>query len=242
LKERVTEMARELVGDKLIDVSVSIRYLRTEVQGGGPRNIKLPGFNHYIRPGKDKKANIVSAHTRLRQVLVMVSDTLQSEPEALEQEIRLMGKLDTSKGDLVKVIKVSPGGKSGNGEMEGKRNGSGGKKKKSLLSRLKKEEENEQRGLAMAQGALIEAQSTTYLIKARAAFFKGDLDRALDQILQSISQNPNNPQAYAMLGSLYYAVDWKSMALKYWEKSLTLDPNNREIEELVLQVKQNPAQ
>jgi cytochrome c-type biogenesis protein CcmH/NrfG len=92
----------------------------------------------------------------------------------------------------------------------------------------------------IAQGSLAEAQSTTFLIRARQAYFNGNYDRALDQILQSIAQNPNNPQAYAMLGSLYYAVDWKQLAVKYWEKSLTLDPENREIQELVAKVRSNP--
>ena len=55
--------------------------------------------------------------------------------------------------------------------------------------------------------------------------------------MQSISAQPDNPQAYAMLGSLYYAMNWKNLALKYWEKALAQDPANRELEQLVTQLR-----
>jgi tetratricopeptide (TPR) repeat protein len=88
-----------------------------------------------------------------------------------------------------------------------------------------------------SEDLLTEPQSTLYLINARAAYFKGDYNTALDQILQSIQAKPDNPQAYAMMGSLYYAMNWKSLALKYWEKSLALDMGNRELESLVTQLR-----
>ncbi len=40
-----------------------------------------------------------------------------------------------------------------------------------------------------------------------------------------------------MLGSLYYSVDWPQLAVKYWEKSLTLNPGNRELAELIGRVR-----
>lgn len=250
LKERVNRMAEELVGDKLVDVVVNIGYLRTDEKAEASR-VKLPGFNHYIRPGEGQ-GDIISAHTRLRQIVVMVKDSVSSEPEAIEQEIRVMGDFKSDQGDLVRVITVSGQvkGKGENGNAmaakEEKEDKAAGEEKDSddLAKRMAEEkarqaEEARGRGLGMmmAKASLEEAQSTMTLIKARQAFFRGDLDRALDQILQSIGQNPNNPQAYAMLGSLYYAVDWKNLAVKYWEKSLTLDPENTDLEDLINKVR-----
>ncbi|MCH7479294.1 MAG: hypothetical protein IIA14_14490, partial [SAR324 cluster bacterium] len=86
-------------------------------------------------------------------------------------------------------------------------------------------------------GVSREAESTAYLLRARAAFFQEDYSKALRQILRSIKVEPNNPQAYAMLGSLYYRMNWTNLALKYWDKSLTFDPDNREIEDLLEQIR-----
>ncbi|MEE8555360.1 MAG: hypothetical protein V3T00_05830 [bacterium] len=243
LKEQVTRMARDLVGDDLVDVVVHIAYLRTKERAGAAPRIKLPGFNHYITPAAGGSKEIVAGHTRIRQIVVMVSDAVDSQPQAIARELQLAGGFDTSKGDLLRVVTVAGSG-SGNAPLGGA--GELKRDTKALSARLQKERarqaeerETERLGKMLAQGSLNEAQSTTYLIRARAAFFNGDYNRALDQILQSISGNSNNPQAYAMLGSLYYAVDWKQLALKYWEKSLALDPNNGEIADLISQLRLN---
>jgi hypothetical protein len=249
LKERVTQLAQELVGDKLVDVTVSIGYLRTADASGGSRRIKLPGFNSFIQPGGQAGGQVVSGYTRLRQVLVTVSDTLESQPGALAEQIRERGGFDPGKGDLVRVVKLAakPGAPTA-GEARQPGEGESLEADAQALSerlrknkaRLAQQRQHDELGSVMAQDALAEAQSTTFLIRARAAFFNGDYNRALDQILQSLSQNPNNPQAYAMLGSLYFAVDWRNLALKYWEKSLELDPENPELQELVARVRLGP--
>jgi cytochrome c-type biogenesis protein CcmH/NrfG len=48
---------------------------------------------------------------------------------------------------------------------------------------------------------------------------------------------PRSAQAYAMLGSLYFTINWKNLAVKYWEMSLELDPDNNELEDLVAEIK-----
>jgi hypothetical protein len=246
LKEQVTRLAKDLVGDALVDVVVGVRYVRTDGTGG--QRIKLPGVNHYITPGPGGGANIVAGHVRVRQVLVMVSEKATGTPEALAQEIRQQGHFDPAQGDLVRVVKVAAGGQPVPAATAATKPEASLNDDTQQLSRRLKQERSKQDderasqelGKMMAQGSLAEAQSTTYLIRARQAFFNGDYDRALEQILQSISQNANNPQAYAMLGSLYYAVDWKQLALKYWEKSLTLDPDNRELRDLVAKLRSSP--
>ena len=245
LKEQVTRMARDLVGDALRDVVVSIRYIRTD--GATGKRIKLPGVNHFIMPSAAGGAggDIVSGHVRVRQVLVTVDSRAEPTPEALAQELRQQGHFDPTQGDLVRVIKVQGGA----GDAQAAPGDKELKDDAQQLSKRLKQEQDKQReertsqelGRMIAEASLSEAQSTTFLIRARQAYFNGDYDRALEQILRSIEQNPNNPQAYAMLGSLYYTVDWKQLALKYWEKSLTLDPDNPEIQELVFKLRSSPA-
>jgi len=248
LKEQVLRMAKDLVGDALVDVEVAVRYVRTD--GSPGERIKLPGVNHYITPGTGGAGGIVSGHVRLRQIVVVVADTLNIPLDAVARELRQQGRFDPSQGDLVRVIKVSERGRAAPADAaaEAKPPGNLDEDAKQLSKRLKDarnkqagDKESEALSKMMAQGSLAEAQATTFLIRARQAYFNGDYDRALDQILQSIAQNPNNPQAYAMLGSLYYSVDWKQLAVKYWEKSLTLDPDNREVRELVAKVRNSPT-
>jgi len=165
---------------------------------------------------------------------VMVRDTVTAKPAELAKAIREKGNFDPDKGDSVRVIRMGP-----RGPVDEPPDGMADDMHQ-LSQRLRQQKHADELGRMMAQGSLAEAQATTFLIRARQAFFAGNYDRALDQILQSIEQNPNNPQAYAMLGSLYYAVDWKQLALKYWEKSLTLDPDNQEIQELVAKLRSSP--
>jgi tetratricopeptide (TPR) repeat protein len=88
-----------------------------------------------------------------------------------------------------------------------------------------------------AGGPYSEPESTAHLLRARTAYFREDYNRALDHILKAIIIEPENSQAYAMLGSLYYTINWKNLALKYWEKSLEIDPENQEVDELVAELK-----
>jgi len=249
LKEQVSRMAKDLVGDALVGVEVAVRYVRTD--GGSSQRIKLPGVNHFIAPGTGGSGNIVSGHVRLRQILVVVADSINMPLDAIARELRQQGRFDPSQGDLVRVVKVSERSKAAPepaapaappAKPAGLEDDT-----QQLSQRLKDaknkqlgEKESQELGKIMAQGSLAEAQATTFLIRARQAYFNGDYDRALDQILQSIAQNSNNPQAYAMLGSLYYSVDWKQLAVKYWDKSLTLDPDNRELQDLVAKVRSSP--
>jgi len=252
LTEKVRGFASELVGKHLLDVQVQIRYVRTDPKGD--RRVKLPGFTGYIAPSGSKDTQVVPGHARLRQVLVMVSNELDSNPKSVEEEILAMGKFDPTQGDLVRVISLKPPAKKENGaEKSGKRNGNEKEDKKARhkdemwrdAEAVRAESPNEsrrgavrsERGQPTLADDLAEVESTTFLVRARKSYFKGDYDNALGQILQSIDQKPDNPQAFSMLGSLYYAMGWKSLAVKYWEKSLELDPDNRELTDLVVRIR-----
>jgi len=137
-----------------------------------------------------------------------------------------------AKGDLLKVITLSrsaavggPGrpGEPGTGEEEEEKNGRFEPKKRQKKKRV--------------GGPFNEPESTKYLLRARTAYFKEDYNRTLDHILKAIEVEPRSAQAYAMLGSLYFTINWKNLAVKYWEMALELDPDNSELEDLVAEVK-----
>ncbi len=241
LKVRVLELVKDLVGEDLIDVQVTVGYLQSKNLVSDSEKVKLPGFDRYVRPKKKKKAKLVTEYSRVRQILVLIKDSFPVEESAIAEELQATGEFDPDKGDRVRVVKTTWQAAKSDADGEGKSLAEDANRLSNRLRRVQARQAQERGGQAigqiMAQGTLSEAKSTSYLLKARSRYFNGDYRKALDQILLSINENPNNPQAYAMLGSLYYAVDWKYMAIKYWGKSLELDPENRELENLMEKVR-----
>ena len=248
LKERVTRLARDLLGEQLVDVIVQIGYVRTEKkqQRESPQRIKLPGFNRHIEITGEDNLEIVPDFIRLRQIFVLVSGDLPSNPKAIARELRSQGGFDPKKGDWLQVVVIPEGApqeepealQAGLPKREGE-GPPGTPGEPTEAARADNGSGKKPRGITAEEIAGIsrEAESTAYLLRARAAFFKEDYGKALRQILRSIKVEPNNPQAYAMLGSLYYRMNWTNLALKYWEKSLAFDPDNREIEDLLEQIR-----
>lgn len=216
LKEQMTRLATTMIGNNLIDVVANVAYARTGAQPQG--KLKLPGFNQYIDAGGKAGATIVPEFLRIRQVFVLVSKSVGSEAKSLERDLITQGELNPRRGDFLQVVVVDAAAGSGKTTGEG------------AAKRPRRPHE-------APQLPTNEPESTVHLLRARTAYFKGNYDRALSQILKAVEVEPNSPQAYAMLGSLYYTINWKTLALKYWEKSLSLDPENQEIETLVAQLR-----
>ena len=172
---------------------------------------------------------------RLRQMFVLVSGNLPSDPKAIARELRSQGGFDPKKGDWLQVVVIPEG--APREEPEALQAGPPGEPKEAAAAANGNGRKPGDVAAEEIAGMSREAESTAYLLRARAAFFKEDYGKALRQILKSIKVEPNNPQAYAMLGSLYYRMNWTNLALKYWEKSLTFDPDNREIEDLLEQIR-----
>lgn len=238
LRERVTRIAKDLAGDKVVDVIVHIGYVRQERAAAAPagERIKLPGLNNYIST-RAGAVEVTPEFIRLRQVLVVVSNEIADRAKSLEREIRAQAQLDPGRGDWVQVAPVAlPAGEAQPAAAKPKEK-EPPKAEPAKAEPAPAEVQRKTAAFKPGDDLLAEPQSTLYLINARAAYFKGDYNTALDQILQSIQAKPDNPQAYAMMGSLYYAMNWKSLALKYWEKSLALDMGNRELESLVTQLR-----
>ncbi len=69
-------------------------------------------------------------------------------------------------------------------------------------------------------------ETTRFLLRAREAYLQNDFDSAITAISDAIEVNPYSPQAYEMLGSIYYRLGWNGMALENWQRALKLDPAN----------------
>jgi tetratricopeptide (TPR) repeat protein len=236
LRDRISEIARSLVGNKLVDVVVHIGYVRetrAAAAAAGER-IKLPGLNNFVST-RAGQVEMTPEFIRLRQVLVVVSNEIADRAKAIERDIRSQANLDPSRGDWVQVAPVAAGEAPPAKPGEPKKPQAPAEEPKAEPAKLALQ--RAAKPFEPTDAIIREPQSTLFLINARAAYFKGDYNTALDQILQSIQAKPDNPQAYAMMGSLYYAMNWKSLALKYWEKSLALDVGNRELETLVTQLR-----
>ncbi len=236
LRDRISRIAKDLVGERVVSVVANVAYVRTDTPRGdaGAERIKLPGLNNYVSTKGDLQ--VTSEFLRLRQVVIVVSDELSGKTAALERDIRTQAEFDPAKGDRLEVVTVATAAQRGPVRAD-----SGAdfrpRTESSETPTLAKDRKTESAPVALDPEALKEPKSTGYLINARTAYFRGDYNSALDQIMQSINAKPDNPQAYAMLGSLYYAMNWKNLALKYWEKALAQDPGNRELEQLVTQLR-----
>ena len=234
LKERAARAARGLVGENLIDVVVHIGYVRLERrdQPQTQDRVKLPGFNNFIVSSGAQQPEIVSEFTRVRQVFVMVSENARIQPESLGNELGGQLGMDPAQGDTLRVIQVNAAGGPG-GE------GTPSEPKMPAMEPMPGEPKTAAKPPVkpLTPEELKEPKSTAHLMQARRRYFAGDYQGSLDEILQAITIDPDNAQAYGMLGSLYYAMNWKSLAVKYWQRSLELDPTNREIEDLVTKIR-----
>ncbi|MCZ6843006.1 MAG: hypothetical protein O7G32_09270 [SAR324 cluster bacterium] len=237
IKEEVTRNAKDLVGDNLVSVVVHVGYARTEPRdprGRSPNKIKLPGFNRFITSDAQNRIELKPEFVRMRQIFVIVSENIQGDLKAIEKELISLGDFERRKGDNLRVLTVS----GATAVEEGKRAQKEEKSQKEEKPKNGAKEEKPQNGKkTVLLPPISEPKSTVHLLRARTAYFNENYNRALDHILKAISVEPNNAQAYAMLGSLYFTINWKNLAIKYWEKSLEIDPENRELEDLVAEIK-----
>ena len=168
----------------------------------------------------------------MRQAFVIVSDAAKIQPESLLRELAAQAGMDPAQGDTLRVIPVAMASAAAREAAPGQTDLPGGFKLPEEPNALARSETK-----PLTPKELQEPQSTSYLMQARRSYFSGDYQGALDQILQAITVDPGNAQAYSMLGSLYFAMNWKNLAVKYWQRSLELDPSNREIEDLISQIR-----
>lgn len=85
----------------------------------------------------------------------------------------------------------------------------------------------------------IEPENGAYLDSLGWFFFKkGDLNRALSELLHAADLiNPPDPVVYEHIGDTYRSLGNSPQALTYWQKALSLDPQNQSIASKIDQAK-----
>ena len=83
---------------------------------------------------------------------------------------------------------------------------------------------------------VMKMETTRYLLKARTSYQQEDFDSAITAISDAIEVNPYSPQAYEMLGSIYYRLGWNGMAAENWQHALKLDPSNETLKKYISRV------
>ncbi|MGK5091046.1 hypothetical protein WDW89_03395 [Deltaproteobacteria bacterium TL4] len=215
--------------------------------------IKLPGFsNHVWVPTETKNVlGLVNQLQVFKTVFIVVNSALSSfEVEVLRQSLDAqVDELNLGSQDRMEIAYV-PSSSSQRSEMVSEEQPQTDETKKSEKTAQKDPQQkpteepvdplfsmpvplepvakagNTPDPESESRNQDAEFKSAKRLLEARQEFFKQDYSKALDKIQQAIEYNPRSAQAYAMLGSIYYRLKWKSLAAKHWKKSLELDPSN----------------
>lgn len=84
-------------------------------------------------------------------------------------------------------------------------------------------------GVRGPEGQFQDLMIAQWLQKAQQAMLDGDYNGALRQVDTVLQVDPDNIQAMAMKGSVYYALGNYELASETWEFVLSLDPTNKEV-------------
>jgi tetratricopeptide (TPR) repeat protein len=94
-------------------------------------------------------------------------------------------------------------------------------------------------GLMIKKALEIEPENGAYLDSLGWFYFKkGDYNRALSELLHAADLiNPPDPVVYEHIGDTYRSLSNTPQALSYWQKALTLDPQNQSLTSKIDQAK-----
>ncbi len=109
---------------------------------------------------------------------------------------------------------------------------------------LKKEEYGVRAFMEFAKALDIEPQNQEALLaRARARLEVpeplGSPELALEDLSRVIQQNPEQPEAYVLLGKAYLALNHSEKAKNSFQKALELDPENPEAQKGLAQIEEN---
>ena len=227
IQQEIEGHLKELLVEKYITSSVSTHYVIqtspvTKVHKKISK-IKLPGFtNHVWVPIEGEEiTGLVNRVGRYTTVFVIVSSPVSPfDLEVLRQKLdERVRDIDLSSKDKLRISYVPLAEPPG---MEKEKPPA----PEEPIAELKEESPPEEK---KSLDQKTELKSSKQLLVARNAYFKNDLNQALDNIQRAIELNPESAQGYAMLGSIYYRLKWNNLARKHWKKSLELEPNNPSI-------------
>ncbi len=233
LSQKVKEFLKLSLSERLIDVVVDTRYIVQLVpivkKSSQLQKIKLPGFENYVWTPAFKNHNLSFSYQtrpyRTYFILLNGPKTLVNYDLVQKRIVEIDPTTDWENRDLLRVINVSYETPESSPLQIAQQKQTQQEEipqiepKEAVPAPLSLEEQLEQ-----------EKQFSKHLLSARDEFFKDNLDAALDNLIEAIKFNPKSAQAYEMLGSVYYRLDWKEKALHYWGKSLELYPDNKTLQ------------
>ncbi|MGK0291215.1 MAG: hypothetical protein ACI86H_002682 [bacterium] len=249
LKIRLKKILHSFFKHRFIRVEVSSRYiLHTDPLSKDYftyRKIKLPGFESHIKaPNKAQALSFVSRTERYNTVFVILSKKIPKEKIPVFEDLlnQKLG-LDFGGNDILKLVAIKPKIQNVNffgdkkQKKDQKKNQKNGQNIETNLGQKKKLEKKKKK---LIPNPKLVAQSTKHLIKARQAYFRNDLNGALNEVIESINILPESPKNYEMLGSIYYRLNWKDLAIQSWEKALELNPKNVRLKNYLVKIKKLP--
>ncbi|MEE3121605.1 MAG: tetratricopeptide repeat protein, partial [SAR324 cluster bacterium] len=243
LEVKITEMMKEIMPQEFVDVTVSIKYFIETVPVSKNKKqikkVKLPGFeNHVWIPTKTKQiVGIVNQTRTYTTLFIVVSKPISPfNIEVLRQTLsEQLEQIDLLKDDVLKVVYIPHAASNLTGEEE--QDQLALLEAKGLIpKKVEEPEESAEEGIPKKKkkpekleediDLLMKMETTRYLLKAREAYQRDNYDSAITAISEAIDVNPFSPQAYEMLGSIYYRLGWNGMALENWQRALRLEPDN----------------
>lgn len=265
LKRKLRPVLIDVLKKKYVTLSVNLLYImeRTPIltKNSEIEQFNLPGFGNKAtlanKPGQI--SGFIERHVRYRFLILLVATPLspsveQSLTHLLQEKMGLeLGVRDTFRIEVIAPIKDL--NDNPNDFMEFKNSAFDDetaeerkdKEIDDLIDELDKDKIQKQKRMARLFPGIDkkpeeidprkEAESSKHLILSRQAFFKNDLNNALNEVITAININPFSSKSYEMLGSIYYRLKWKSLALNNWTKALALDPDNRKLNMFIDKVK-----
>lgn len=254
LEQQLDVILREQLPREYVGVTVSTKYTLQTIpiskRNKQITKVKLPGFenNVWVPTEKQRVVGIVNQIQTYTTVFVVVNQPISLfNVEVLRQVLsdRVEG-LNLRARDVLKVVYV-PTSKPSEARVEelGSASAEYAAEQAAEAERAEQEavEEAETAEAAEAEpepeaepgiqpedvDMQARMETTRHLLQARDAYFQNDFDSAIDSIRKALEINPYSSQGYEMLGSIYYRLNWTSMAVENWQRALELDPENENL-------------
>jgi len=241
IKEKLAPILQKSLKKRYLALAVKVLYVKQIKpivnNGTKTKEFKLPGFERKVTLSNkiDGISGYIDNFQRYRNLTLLVTEPLsRSLEQSLSDLLREKADFSLSNQDSFNIVVVAATLASARETA---------KKPKSKQS--KKEEEKERFARLFPEldetpiniDARQEAESSKHLISSRTAFFNNDLNSALNEVIEAISINPYSSKSYEMLGSIYYRLQWRQLALENWNKALALDPSNKTLNKFIVRVK-----
>ena len=261
LKQRLKPILIDVLKDEYVALSINVIYVLQHEpivsQKAHIKRLKLPGFGTQvtITNGPNDISGYIDRYVRYRALNLMVASRLSpSLEQSLSRMLKEKEDLNLGGKDTFHIHVVAEEEEKGiptDTTLKEAVKKDEEKKKKKEVDKLiddidKKREEKKERFAKLFPDSKKpaepvdprkEAESTKHLILSREAFYKNDLNTALNEVIAAIDINPYSSKSYEMLGSIYFRLKWNKLALENWEKALALDPDNEKLSKYIARVK-----